>query len=258
MVNLLPLCEHGKTMSSSVPRNRPETDGAVARNPRVDLVSAAVQLLNEQGPDALQTRKIAAAAGTSTMAVYTYFGGMRELIAEVAEEGLRQFAEAQAIVEQSDDVIADLMLTGMAYRQFAIDSPHMYRLMFGVTSAHGVDAPRRNMFDTSHVTPEHPSAAYLFRCVQRAMAAGRIDGSPDDAAKVAATAAKFWTIMHGFVMLELAGFWGEDGAAVGPVLGSMTTDLLIALGDTPERVNSSGAAAAARLATSIQGAQKIS
>lgn len=251
MVNVLPLCEHGKTMSSSAPRNSQENDRTAVRNPRTDLVTAAVQLLNEQGPDALQTRKIAAAAGTSTMAVYTYFGGMRELIAEVAEEGLRQFADAQAVVEQTDDVIADLMMTGMAYRQFAIDSPHMYRLMFGVTSAHGVNAPRKNMFDTTHVTPEHPSAAYLFRCVQRAMAAGRIDGSPDDAAKVAATAAKFWTIMHGFVMLELAGFWGEDGAAVGPVLGSMTTDLLVALGDTPDRVSGSTAAAAARLAASL-------
>ncbi|AMT74062.1 TetR family transcriptional regulator [Mycobacteroides immunogenum] len=238
-------------MSSSVRRKSEGADRAVTRNPRVDLVSAAVRLLNEQGPDALQTRKIAAAAGTSTMAVYTYFGGMRELIAEVAEEGLRQFADAQAAVAQTDDVIADFMLTGMAYRQFAIDYPHMYRLMFGTTSAHGVNAPRKNMFDTSHLTPEHPSAAYLFRSVQRAMAAGRIDGSPDDAAKVAATAAKFWTVMHGFVMLELAGFWGDDGAAVGPVLGSMTTDLLIALGDTPERVSGSAAAAAARIAASI-------
>ncbi|MGH3953082.1 MAG: TetR/AcrR family transcriptional regulator [Mycobacterium sp.] len=244
MVNVLPLCEHGNTMSESLRAS----GRAAIRNPRIDLVSAAMELLNEQGPDALQTRKIAAAAGTSTMAVYTYFGGMRELIAEVAEECLRRFADAQAVVEQTDDVIADLMMTGMAYRQFAIDNPHMYRLMFGVTSAHGVNAPRKNMFDTSQVTPEHPSAAYLFRCVQRAMAADRIDGSPDDAAKVAATAAKFWTIMHGFVMLELAGFWGEDGMAVGPVLGSMNTDLLIALGDTPERVNSSATTAIARLA----------
>lgn len=235
-------------MSSSVPRNSQGNDRTLARNPRVDLVSAAVQLLNEQGPEALQTRKIAAAAGTSTMAVYTYFGGMRELIAEVAEEGLRQFAAAQATVEQTDDVIADFMMTGMAYRQFAIDHPHMYRLMFGTTSAHGVNAPRTNTFDISRAMPAHPSADYLFRSVQRAMTAGRINGSPDDAPKVAATAAKFWTVMHGFVMLELAGFWGEDGAAVGPVLGSMTTDLLIALGDTPERVSGSAAAAATRIA----------
>lgn len=54
---------------------------------RDKLLHAAVGLLDEHGPDALQTRKVASAAGTSTMAVYTHFGGMRGLIAAVAEEG---------------------------------------------------------------------------------------------------------------------------------------------------------------------------
>ncbi len=49
--------------------------------------------------------------------------------------------------------------------------------------------------------------------------------------------------MHGFVMLELAGFYGDDGAAVGPVLAAMTTNLLVALGDSPERVRTVAAAA---------------
>ncbi|MCV7082358.1 TetR family transcriptional regulator, partial [Mycolicibacterium insubricum] len=40
-------------------------------------------MLDADGPDALQTRKVTAAAHTSTMAVYTHFGGMRELIAAV-------------------------------------------------------------------------------------------------------------------------------------------------------------------------------
>ena len=56
---------------------------------RDELLHAAVGLLDDHGPDALQTRKVSAAAGTSTMAVYTHFGGMRALIAEVAEEGLQ-------------------------------------------------------------------------------------------------------------------------------------------------------------------------
>ena len=63
---------------------------------------AAVDLLHEHGPDALQTRKIAGAAGTSTMAVYTHFGGMRGLIAEVAAEGLRQFDAALAMPQTAD------------------------------------------------------------------------------------------------------------------------------------------------------------
>ena len=56
------------------------------------------------------------------------------------------------------------------------------------------------------------------------MLAGRITaGSPDDDEAVVATAAQFWALRHGFVMLELAGFYGDDGAAVGEVLDSMTT-----------------------------------
>ena len=69
----------------------------IQRSVREDLLHAAVGLLDDDGPDALQTRKVAGAAGTSTMAVYTHFGGMRGLIAEVAEEGLRQFDAAQTM-----------------------------------------------------------------------------------------------------------------------------------------------------------------
>ena len=69
------------------------------------------------------------------------------------------------------------------------------------------------------------------------MLAGRISaGSPDDDAAVLATAAQFWALIHGFVMLELAGYYGDDGATVLPVLASMNSNLLVALGDSPERV----------------------
>ena len=61
------------------------------------MLNAAVRLLDDEGPDALQTRRVAGAAGTSTMAVYTHFGGMRGLIAEVAEESLRQFDAALTV-----------------------------------------------------------------------------------------------------------------------------------------------------------------
>ncbi|EFI29233.1 transcriptional regulatory protein [Mycobacterium tuberculosis 94_M4241A] len=43
----------------------------------------------------------------------------------------------------------------------------------------------------------------------------------------------------GFVMLELAGFYGDRGAAVEPVLAAMTVTLLVALGDSPERAQCS-------------------
>jgi len=208
------------------------------RSVRDEMVHAAVALLDEHGPDALQTRKVASAAGTSTMAVYTHFGGMRGLIAELADEGYRQFDAALTVPETADPV-ADLFVLAAAYRRYAIERPHMYRLMFGSTSAHGINAPAGNVLTltVAEIEQHIPAFAHVVRAVQRSTRAGRIIvGSAADDATVVATAAQFWAAVHGFVMLELGGFYGDDGAAVAPVLGSMTTSLFVALGDSPERV----------------------
>jgi AcrR family transcriptional regulator len=214
----------------------PQTD----RDVRGELLRVAVDMLNQDGPEGLQTRKIASAAGTSTMAVYTYFSGMPGLIAAVAEEGLRQF-DAAMTMPSTPDPVADLMATGIAYRRYAIERPHMYRLMFGSTSAHGIKAPARNVLTLTlaEINDHYPSFAHVVRGVHRSMQAGRISGSPDDDASVVATAAQFWAAIHGFVMLELAGSYGPQGSAVGPVLAALTANLLVALGDSPELVRRS-------------------
>ena len=227
-----------------------ETTSAPGRSVRDELLHAAVSLLDEHGPDALQTRKVASAAGTSTMAVYTHFGGMRGLIAEVAEEGLRQF-DAALTVPQTDDPVADLFTIGGAYRRYAIERPHMYRLMFGSTSAHGINAPAHNvlMQPILEIKQHYPSFAHLVRAVCRCVLAGRISVAPEVSTDsvadeaIVAIAAQIWALIHGFVMLEMAGYYGDDGAAVAPVLGRITSNLLVALGDSPELVRKSRRAA---------------
>lgn len=208
------------------------------RSVREGLLRAAVTLLDENGPDALQARKVAAAAETSTMALYTHFGGMSGLIAAVAEEGRRQFDTA-VTVPKSNDPIADMMTCGTAYRTFAIKRPHLYRLMFGSTSAQGVDPPARNLLTmTADEIAEHYAAfGQLLRYVHRSIVAGRITAVPaDDHVAVVTIAAQLWSMIHGFVMLELAGYYGSDGTAVAPVLGAMIGSHLVALGDSPEQL----------------------
>ena len=215
-----------------------EVTAQTERSVRDELLYAAVGLLDEHGPDALQTRKVASAAGTSTMAVYTHFGGMRGLIAELAEEGYRQFDAALTVPETADPV-ADLFVLAAAYRCYATERPHMYRLMFGSTSAHGINAPAGNVLTltVAEIEQHIPSFAHVVRAVRRSMRAGRItaDSAAEDGT-IIATAAQFWALVHGFVMLELAGFYGDDGAAVAPVLDALSANLLVALGDSPERV----------------------
>ncbi len=241
-----------ETASETVPETASGTVPETRRSVREEMLCAAVGLLHEHGPDALQTRRVAGAAGTSTMAVYTHFGGMRGLIAEVAGEGLRQFDAALAVPETADPV-ADFLTIGAAYRRYAVKHPHMYRLMFGGTSVAGINAPAANVLTLTvdEIHRRHPSFTHVVRAVRRCMLAGRIgsgsradtdDRAPHDE-QVVATAAQFWTLIHGFVMLELAGFYGRGGAAVAPVLTALTTNLLVALGDSPEQVERSLASA---------------
>ena len=61
---------------------------------RLQLVEAAAQLLATGGRDAVTARRVAAAVGTSTQAVYTHFGGMDELLAEIWREGFSRFGAA--------------------------------------------------------------------------------------------------------------------------------------------------------------------
>src|SRR3984957_19490397 len=178
----------------------PSTPGT-ERNVRDELLRVAVDILNQDGPDGLQTRKIASAAGTSTMAVYTYFGGMPGLIAAIADEGLRQFDAAMTMPSTSDPV-ADLMATGIAYRRYAIECPHMYRLMFGSTSAHGINAPAHDglTLTVAELNDHYPTFPHVVRGGPRSMLAGRIasvsaDSPPDDAT-VVAVAAQFWASIH--------------------------------------------------------------
>jgi hypothetical protein len=58
------------------------------------------------------------------------------------------------------------------------------------------------------------------------MAAGRI--RPDDPVAVAA---QFWSMLHGFVLLEAAGVFGDAGNGVLRVLAPHVINLMVGLGD---------------------------
>jgi AcrR family transcriptional regulator len=66
------------------------------------LVEAAAHVLAGSGPSALSARKVAAAAGTSTMSVYTCFGSMEVLVRAVVEEGFAMLERRLVEVEPTD------------------------------------------------------------------------------------------------------------------------------------------------------------
>lgn len=188
-------------------------------SPRERLIEAGTRLLDSEGPEALQARKVAAEIGASTMAVYTHFGGMNGLLEAIVSAAFERFGVALASAPKTDDPMTDFFSMGYAYREFALASPQRYRLMFGLA------APQK-----LHV-PELPLATAAFdqlvAVVERIVASGRI--RRDDAGELAG---RIWSMIHGVVLLELVGTFEQDGRALTRILGPMTIDMFVGMGDS--------------------------
>lgn len=214
---------------------------------RTRVLEAALRLLDTEGPEALQVRKIAAEVGSSTMTVYTHFGSMVDLRTAVIQEGLLRFAAALEQVGQTEDPIADLFAQGAAYRRFGLDNPHLYRMMFGVSTPKSNQQNFRDLTqgDSPSALPEGSTAfGILANLAGRAAEAGRVT-VPDPVA----FAAQIWSAIHGYVLLEMAGFFGTEGNGTGEVLLPLTIGLLVGAGDERARAESSFQAALPRLSS---------
>ena len=101
---------------------------------REQLIEGGIRLLEDGGLPALSVRNLAAEVGTSTMAVYTHFGGMTGVIDAIASEVFVRFTQVLTEVEQTDDPVADFFAMAAAYRDFALANPQRYHLIFGTSS----------------------------------------------------------------------------------------------------------------------------
>ena len=203
------------------------------------MLHAAVGLLDEHGPDALQTRKVASAAGTSTMAVYTHFGGMRGLIAELADEGYRQFDAALTVAADRRPggrlVHPRHRIPALRHRAAAHVSADVRQHQ---RARHQCAGGQRLEADGRRDRAAHPQ---LRACGARgaAVACGRGGsplGSAADDATVIATAAQFWALSARVRDARIGRLLRRRrrGRRVGDGLDDI--EIFVALGDSPERV----------------------
>ncbi|WP_433515761.1 TetR/AcrR family transcriptional regulator [Nonomuraea sp. CA-143628] len=98
---------------------------------RGDLLAAAVRVLREQGAPQLTLRRVAEEARTSTMGIYTCFGGRAGLLAAIYQYG---FDVLQEVLLRSLDGQAEpferIMAVAYGYREFALADPALFALMF--------------------------------------------------------------------------------------------------------------------------------
>jgi len=155
------------------------------------LLDAAGRLITDEGIEALTVRRIAAEAGSSTMGVYSRFGGKDGVVDALLSEGFAALREHMADPVLTDDPIEDLVRCARSYRDFALANPTRYQVMFATSYPD---------FEPSAEGMANAAASFELVCagVQRCLDAGRVAGF--DAHEIAGSV---WATCHGLVSLEL-------------------------------------------------------
>lgn len=159
---------------------------------RERLVDAGLELLDRHGPAELTVRRIAEAAGTSTMGVYTKFGGRTGVLEAIYRRGFELLREALGAVPADGDAIRHVLDLALAYRRFAIANPALYAFM--------LEQPVPDFDPDPNLRAEMLDATFglLVGAVQRVAAQGALpDGDPVH------TSVLVWCLAHGMVSLEL-------------------------------------------------------
>ncbi|WP_433466589.1 TetR/AcrR family transcriptional regulator [Spirillospora sp. CA-128828] len=178
------------------------------------LLDRAAHMLATRQPVTL--RSLVAGTSVSTMAVYTYFGGMDGLWKAMRQEGFTRLAARLAAVAPSADPVRDLAALGAAYLSNALASPDLYRVMFDAS------------VELEDIAAADQTLHCLVRAVDRARAAGRFRDDIDPLE----LATQSWTIGHGLASLVGTGPLPHQALAHGvPLL----TALFTSAGDDPDQ-----------------------
>lgn len=171
------------------------------KNPRTQLINAAMRIMETQGPSQIKARAVAAEAGISTMGVYTHFGGVPELLQALANEGFIQQFNLFQSVSGFYDPMTNLCLMALKCRDFAIENSHLYDLMFGL-SIQGRYTPHRSTSiptqSESNLNAFQMSYALLLSECKQLIQQGNISSNDPDI-----VSSQLWSALHGFIMLEL-------------------------------------------------------
>jgi len=152
---------------------------------RREIVETALRILEAEGREALTMRRLAGEIGIRAPSLYKHFPDKAAVEIALIEIGFTGMADAldTALAQEDDHGCSPLERLAIAYRRYALEHPHLYRLL---TSD---PLPRERLQPGVEARAAWP----LVRTVQ----------DPDLARAV-------WAFAHGMVILELNGRFPPD------------------------------------------------
>ncbi|HEY1492530.1 MAG TPA: TetR/AcrR family transcriptional regulator [Steroidobacteraceae bacterium] len=204
---------------------------------RAEVKQAALGQLAQSGPAGLSVSAIGKELGISGPAIYRYFASRDDLLTELVIDAYDDLAAALRVAAEHHAGMqpqARLEALARAYRSWALDQPHRYRLLYGPPLP-GYDAHVQRLVDASQaamsellgvlreldnrnppVTPE-PLASQL--------TAWALAHDPGIGAATALRAVLIWSRLHGLVSLEIAGNFASMGIDPGQVFEAQLATL---------------------------------
>lgn len=96
---------------------------------RAEILDVAVDMTRECGIDAVTARALGRRLGTSSQPIFGHFKNMDEVKGAVIEESMRRH-KAYILDEIAKGEYPPYKASGMAYIQFAIEEPELFKLLF--------------------------------------------------------------------------------------------------------------------------------
>jgi AcrR family transcriptional regulator len=168
------------------------------------LIDAALQLVEESGPEGLSVREAARRAGVSPGAPFRHFPSRTALMTAVAEEAQRRFrAEIDAALAKTPagDPLARFRAFGMAYLRWAMRNPTHFEIIssgryFDHDSAAGVSRDNAELI------------GMLERILAEAFALGQLRIADLKQVQIAGRA-----LVYGFARMNIDGHFSRWGIA---------------------------------------------
>lgn len=159
-----------------------------------NIATAARQILDEEGADAVTMRRVADVASITPMAIYRHYKARAGLLKSLADKGFEDLAERIARKSFSGTTGERLVKMAEIYLDHALDNPRLFELMFLVKR----EGARRYPLDFK--AGRSPTASLMADVVGAGMQSGEL--LDDDAWEIVF---EMGALSHGLIMLYLGG-----------------------------------------------------
>ncbi|HEX8693051.1 MAG TPA: TetR/AcrR family transcriptional regulator [Longimicrobium sp.] len=165
------------------------------------ILAAAERLYKGGGLDALSIRRVAELVGVTPMAIYRHYRDKDALLEALVGLGFERWEKYLARAARRRTPLRRFEAALTQYREFALDEPRLFELMFLIPRPNVPHAPASLRMTSS------PAFGVMIASVREAMEAGALRrGDPGE------TILALWAAAHGLTALHFSGRFGGDDA----------------------------------------------